>query len=485
MNPPWRMHDLLMILPGITGSILARKDGQKIWAPAPHAAMTYIKSLGHSVESIRFDHSDPNYDDGVYATGLIPYTVVPGLARYDGYTGLTTLLKQQFKLTVGDANNPVGQPANYFEFPYDWRRDNRVSAQRLKNLIDRELPKWRERTDNLDAKIILVGHSMGGLIARYYIEALQGYPNVRALITFGTPHRGSVNSLSYLANGYRKFGINLTDLTEAMRTLTSVYQLLPRYQAVKDIDGMWKRAFETKYPIAHIDQRRAKEAYDFYTEIDTAYLSNKTSQDYKVELLPVVGWGHETSQSIAVRADGHIDVNSNLPPTVEPIFANGDGTVPRVSAVPIEFNDLPLRWRPVNQKHATLQNNPDLLINLVQILAALQGQRLQPARTIVTDARPSSIGLQMDEIFGLEEPVHILVRLESAEDPGAIMAAIQPVRRSSGDNEKVRELELKYDGKLWKGEVTGLSIGTYRITIRPRNIRAGPSDPVSDIFEIV
>jgi hypothetical protein len=35
---------------------------------------------------------------------------------------------------------------------------------------------------------------MGGLVARYYLEVLGGWEKCRALFTFGTPHRGSLNA---------------------------------------------------------------------------------------------------------------------------------------------------------------------------------------------------------------------------------------------------------------------------------------------------
>jgi triacylglycerol esterase/lipase EstA (alpha/beta hydrolase family) len=63
---------------------------------------------------------------------------------------------------------------------------------------------------------------MGGLVARYYLEVLEGWRDCRALITFGTPYRGSANALNYLANGYKKLFL---DLTEVMRSFSSIYQL--------------------------------------------------------------------------------------------------------------------------------------------------------------------------------------------------------------------------------------------------------------------
>ncbi|WP_078843152.1 triacylglycerol lipase [Streptomyces albus] len=41
------------------------------------------------------------------------------------------------------------------------------------------------------ARIDVVGHSLGGLIARYYVQRLGGHARVRTLVTLGTPHSGT------------------------------------------------------------------------------------------------------------------------------------------------------------------------------------------------------------------------------------------------------------------------------------------------------
>lgn len=46
-------------------------------------------------------------------------------------------------------------------------------------------------------RIHIIGHSMGGLIARYYVTRLGGDERVHTLVTLGTPHRGT-----YLAYGW-------------------------------------------------------------------------------------------------------------------------------------------------------------------------------------------------------------------------------------------------------------------------------------------
>ena len=40
-------------------------------------------------------------------------------------------------------------------------------------------------------RVILVGHSLGGVVARYYLEALGGKNKVSHLVTIGSPHHGS------------------------------------------------------------------------------------------------------------------------------------------------------------------------------------------------------------------------------------------------------------------------------------------------------
>ena len=40
-------------------------------------------------------------------------------------------------------------------------------------------------------RIHIIGHSLGGLIARYYVTRLGGDARVHTLITLGTPHQGS------------------------------------------------------------------------------------------------------------------------------------------------------------------------------------------------------------------------------------------------------------------------------------------------------
>lgn len=46
----------------------------------------------------------------------------------------------------------------------------------------------------LEQPVDIVGFSMGGLVARYYIQRLDGLRRVRKFVTLGTPHRGTLTA---------------------------------------------------------------------------------------------------------------------------------------------------------------------------------------------------------------------------------------------------------------------------------------------------
>lgn len=47
--------------------------------------------------------------------------------------------------------------------------------------------------------LAVVGFSMGGIVARYYLQELSGYQRVQQVVTIASPHNGSV--LAYFAKG--------------------------------------------------------------------------------------------------------------------------------------------------------------------------------------------------------------------------------------------------------------------------------------------
>jgi len=72
--------------------------------------------------------------------------------------------------------------------------DIRTAAE----LLGRHVEQVCERTGS--ERVDVVGHSLGGLIARYYVQRLGGDGRVRTLVTLGTPHSGT--RVAPLANAH-------------------------------------------------------------------------------------------------------------------------------------------------------------------------------------------------------------------------------------------------------------------------------------------
>ncbi len=51
--------------------------------------------------------------------------------------------------------------------------------------------------------LAIVGFSMGGLVARYYVQRLEGYRRTKALFTISSPHRGAMTAYLYPGQGTR------------------------------------------------------------------------------------------------------------------------------------------------------------------------------------------------------------------------------------------------------------------------------------------
>jgi pimeloyl-ACP methyl ester carboxylesterase len=279
------------MLPGICGSVLA-KDGKEIWSPSAQGIWQFIKSRSQSLASLALAGDDANVadlGDGVTATRLVEdIHLVPGLWKIDGYTTIRRLLESQFNV-FSSKDHPPGE-ANFIEVPYDWRRDNRSSARRVNGLVDLYLNAWRKRQNLKNAQAIFLAHSMGGLIARYWLDVMGGWRMTRALVTFGTPFRGSPKALGYIANGSKP---RLASLTSMLQSCTSVYQLLPLYPMLQT-DAGDLRITECP-PVLNLDAARARDALQFHREIENSAKTRDNGPSYA--LLPIVGTGQPTFQS--------------------------------------------------------------------------------------------------------------------------------------------------------------------------------------------
>ena len=447
------MGDVVVLLPGILGSVLAR-DGKEVWAPSPGAIGRALWTLGRSMRSLALD-SDPweqdDLGDGVVATRVMPDVhIVPGLWGIDGYTAISRLICDHFDVVSGET---------YIEFPYDWRRDNRVAARQLRRLADEKLHAQRQH--NPSAKLVLIGHSMGGLVARYFLECLDGWRDTRTLITFGTPHRGSLNALDFLVNGFvKKVGpLKIADLTTLLRSLTSVYQLLPVYPCV-DLGRGNERVAEAGDRLPGVDLPRATTALeDFHRAITTGAGAHDPAA-YAIH--SVVGIAQGTKQS--ARWDG-----SRL--TIDERFDGddhgGDGTVPRVSATPIETDDWEPAYQPMYSadRHASLQNADPVQLQLRGILTS---------RPLAAFRGIESIRLEADELVAVGETII----LRALPDRANLILQATLTDVATGRPALAPLLMHRDADDVHHAEVPPLPPGDYRVAVEGAGDSAALADPV-------
>jgi len=122
---------LLVIVPGVGGSVLQRADGRPLWG----------QSLPRMARSV-FDPSGLVMSEPVVPVGLLPTMSVLPWIKVAGYDRLVQRLLDTFGLRQGDVDTarPGRDPvpgASVLLFPYDFRKGMADNAERLRFEIDR------------------------------------------------------------------------------------------------------------------------------------------------------------------------------------------------------------------------------------------------------------------------------------------------------------------------------------------------------------
>lgn len=230
----------VVLIPGLMGTRLVSEQHGEIWVGSLIDLM--LSNYRHA--ALEFD---PN------SLEALPGDVTQGgltskFAGRDFYDSIVRTLEQAGGYRQAKPGEPidVGE-AVYYVLAYDWRLDNLRSVERLEALFE------QIRIDHGDPElqIDIVAHSMGGMIARYWMRyglsdvlednkfpvSYHGEGRVRRIVLLGTPNLGSVESLKALLLG-RRIGLR-TIPPEVLMTFPSFYQLLPHplNDWLLDMDG--------------------------------------------------------------------------------------------------------------------------------------------------------------------------------------------------------------------------------------------------------
>ena len=440
---PHVLRDVVVVLPGILGSTLAR-EGRLLWAPSAGAALRAIATFGRSLRQLALPAGigDERPDDGVEPVALMPdLHVLPGVWSWNlGYGKLLDGLRSRFHLVEASPADPERVP-NLLPVAYDWRLSNRYNGRRLRRIVEPALERWRSQGGRFaDAKLIFICHSMGGLVARWYIEMEGGAEVTRKLLTLGTPYRGALNALDQLVNGIRKgIGPLSVSLTAFGRSLPALHQLLPEYACVESAGELRKT---TEIELPELDTAMVADAMRFHDELDQAAAAR---QQGAYDLHPIVGFRQPTATTARVAGDRIEPVT-----TISGEDEGGDATVPRLSATPSGMRpDAPgIHW--VADQHGALQSNAAVLDELEGVLTA---------RPVVHRGERTELGLRVPELLLAGEPLPIAAEVAGGRRI-ALVAAVRDEQRRL-----VTTTLLRSDGCTQRGTVEALPPGSYEVTV--------------------
>lgn len=332
----------IVIVPGTLGSKLLSSTGSQYWPPN-----TYVDDIPLMKGRLACNTS------GVSEKVIKVYA--PSSTEY----GST----DTYKTLVQTLNNTYKSSYDVWFFSYDWRLDVKTAAYSLKNALSEY------------SEVILVCHSMGGIVASAYARMLADQnistPTITKMITIGTPYTGSAKAVHVMETGELVEVGNGYQLKGSIKALapnyTSVYQLLPskNYSTpYLSVDGISKNHTQAVSYLKGLSWASSGgNAKPLWSDVDMLYnmlwrngthIANNTSllTTYKL-----YGTGKDTISRANYTSSGAYGV---------PTYNNqGDGTVLSASAT----NNSSTRTYKFNGVgHTDLVKNSNVINTVIQII---------------------------------------------------------------------------------------------------------------------
>lgn len=357
-----------------------------------------------------------------------------------------------------------GAIASWDTLPYDWRKAQDAVVREDIQYLQAGTYNMLERIEQLAAaanggKVILIGHSNGGLVGKLLISALkeQGKSNlVKELIMIGTPQIGTPKSIPSILNGEGQARVGgllakRKDAVALAKNMPGVYGLLPSkayFQTVadpvvkfgKDGTGLYTDAYGTSISsYTELDNfLRGKEGRQPSADLGKPIVANESvlseaqavqgqldswTAPTSTDVTEIIGWGLETIKSTRYRAykdfvcdesllGGSFDCQRVTKYGYKPVITRaGDGTVVQPSADYMSGDDYHLKLRKLsaseskNFEHFNMTETPTAQKVLKQVIQ----EKPVATSTYVKGVKPSPANFSDTLQLSVHSPVDISV----------------------------------------------------------------------------
>jgi len=249
-----------------------------------------------------------------------------------------------------------------YEFPYDWRRRIEHSARQLHEALVR----WSSATPH--RRFTLIGHSMGGLVARAYLALYPAEAErlIKRVIMIGTPLQGATAAaLIFTGDTFPSQMVKLlhpdNDVIGCASRMPASYQLLPppreQFQGSRPYPVNWDLYDARAWGLPCVRQTHLNAARRYHDLV--------TQPGPDVPLYQIAGCHRRTAIDVW-RALDHEDGDESPPPTV--VFQengedSGDDLVPlwssRLEGVETYY---------VQESHSLLPGNSQVLDAVIDLV---------------------------------------------------------------------------------------------------------------------
>lgn len=296
--------------------------------------------------------------------------------KADNYSGDWTLIDRADPIYLPLLNDINENGYDPYLYAYDWRKRIPTSGTQLGEYID-GLTANGER-------VHLVGHSMGGLVGRAYLEQTGDDNQLDRFLTVGSPHRGVPSAYpawsggEIWANGFlfriylkaaQRICMQIHSLTpwEAIHTyIPSVQDLLPVF------DYLWVRRTGTFTPVSDmVVQNQWLPTSDFshpFHGVTVGTLSGKDHRTLQSINVSIYSW----LRRLGIWLDGF--------PNGRNFTDDGDGTVLLSSSQVVEADNID----PISQKHTDLMSSEEGrnkildFLGIPSLTSQIEAEALQP-----------------------------------------------------------------------------------------------------------